>query len=60
MFKLGFFINITQKDNIIVKKWDNKFEDFISVQGDDYELYRNSALAMELDKYLGAYPLDRF
>lgn len=39
MFKISFFINITPENRIIVKKWNEKFEDFVSVDQTEKETY---------------------
>jgi A1 cistron-splicing factor AAR2 len=68
-FKIGFFMNISPKNRVIVKKWSHHCQDFITLNEEEenrYNLifihiirYKSAATNYEFDSFLGAYPTDK-
>jgi A1 cistron-splicing factor AAR2 len=59
-FKQGFFIHVSQKNKIHIRKWDNEIKDFVSLKSEEDE--KNFSIGinnLEFDAYLGNYPQDQ-
>ncbi|KAM3127102.1 hypothetical protein pb186bvf_020780 [Paramecium bursaria] len=59
-YKLGFFCTFTTENRIIVKRWNQEYDDLIDLDNEEAESYRHSFRIFDLDCYLGVYPSNTY
>lgn len=56
--RMGFFIYIAKKQDVVVRRWDEEKQEFIRLPESEEVSYAEGVRNMDFDKNLGAYPME--